>query len=80
MTFVILIGTAILLSAGYAVAAAMPGCVRTPGWPNPPPFRFTEAASLFSPIEMGSPRPPQLQRPRKNKQGEHETLIWRHVR
>jgi hypothetical protein len=27
MTFVILIGTAILLSAGYAVAAAMPGCV-----------------------------------------------------
>ena len=37
MTFVILIGVTILLSAGYAAAREMPRCVRAPGWPNPPP-------------------------------------------
>lgn len=36
MTLTILIGAAILLSAGYNFAIGVPRYIRVPGWPNPP--------------------------------------------
>ena len=33
MTFVVFVGAAILLSAGYTYAMAVPRCIRISGWP-----------------------------------------------